>query len=52
MKDVVIVNPNKEQTPPINVKKISEIDKYIHEPSRLKIIAHLYSMKVLLKPQR
>jgi DNA-binding MarR family transcriptional regulator len=37
---------NKEPDSPIDVEKIGNIDKYIHEPSRLKILAHLYSLKV------
>ena len=46
MKEVVIVDPNEKNITPIDVEKISEIDKYIHEPSRLKILAHLYSLEV------
>ena len=30
---------------PINLETIDEIDKILHDPSRLKIMAYLYSMK-------
>lgn len=30
---------------PIDVTMIDNIDKYIHEPSRLKILAHLYVLE-------
>jgi len=40
------VGLNKKPVTPINVEKIGKIDKFIHEPSRLKILAHLYTLKV------
>ncbi len=35
-----------EVSTPIDIDKIDDIDKYIHEPSRLKILAHLYSLEL------
>jgi DNA-binding MarR family transcriptional regulator len=35
----------KSSTVPIDLETIDEIDKILHDPSRLKIIAYLYSLK-------
>lgn len=37
---------NKKLATPIDIDKIGSIDKVIHEPSRLKILAHLYTLEV------
>lgn len=36
---------NKDKSAPIDVGMIENIDKIIHEPSRLRILAHLYALE-------
>ena len=39
------MSPNKEGSAPIDIEKIGDVDKLIHEPSRLKILAILYPLE-------
>lgn len=39
------LNSKKDVAIPIDIGLIEKIDKIIHEPSRLKIIAHLYALE-------
>ena len=40
-----MVKQGKDNPKPIDVNMIDGIDKHIHEPSRLKILAHLYVLE-------
>jgi DNA-binding MarR family transcriptional regulator len=40
-----MTSKKKNSSIPINIETIDEIDRTLHDPSRLKIIAYLYSLK-------